>query len=247
MYSYVTLNGARIAYRISGEGRALVLMANNRRPLDFPAAAELSQRFRVVQIHPIGFGASDRPDDYDFGSIGEQVLAVLDHEGIGRFAVWGFSQTAAMAAIAARSTPRATALVMGGFTPIGVPTDGEMRRLEREPRLPRPPLEFWRSYRSYDWHHELRCFAGTKVAYIGSADPAIRRLRRLRPVLEGVGFTYLEFDGLDHAACSLGDSSETGRRVTQAVAECLPGQSLRGRRRVKDSNSDSSPPGPRMS
>jgi pimeloyl-ACP methyl ester carboxylesterase len=221
-YNYVSVDGARVAYRVSGDGPALVLMANNRRPLDFPATAELSQRFRVVQIHPIGFGASDRPDDYDFGSIGEQVLAVLDHEGIDQFRVWGFSQTAAMAAIAARSTTRANALVMGGFTPIGALTDGEMRRLEREPRLPRPPLEFWRSYRAYDWHHELRCFSGTKVASIGSADRAIRRLRRLRPVLEGIGFTYLEFDGLDHAACGLGDSSGTGRRVAQAVAEYLP-------------------------
>jgi len=151
-------------------------MKNNRRPLDYPVAELLSQQVRVLQIHPVGFGASDRPDDYDFGRIGDQVRAVLDHEGIDRFAVWGFSQPGCMSAIVARSTDRADALVMGGVTPIGFPTDG---------------------------------------------DPAIRKLRRLRPVLEGIGFTYLEFEGLNHGTCGLGDASADGRRVAQAVVDCL--------------------------
>ncbi|MEV4261086.1 hypothetical protein [Kribbella sp. NPDC049584] len=93
--------------------------------------------------------------------------------------------------------------------------------MEREPRLPRPALEFWRSYRSYDWHHELRLYSGTKIAYLGTEDPAIRRLRKLKPVLEGIGFTYLEFDGLTHSTCGLGDASADGRRVAQAVVDCL--------------------------
>jgi len=202
-HRYVTLHDARIAYRISGGGPAVVLMKNNRRPLDYPAAAVLSRRFRVVQVHPVGFGASDRPDDYDFGSIGEQVLAVLDHEGIDRFAVWGFSQPGAMAALVARHTTRAAALVMGGVTPIGFPTDAEMRRLEREPRLPHAALEFWRAYRAFDWHHELRTLTAARLIYTGTADKAIKRLRRLRPVLEGIGCTYLEFAPLDHPTSSL--------------------------------------------
>ncbi|WP_410785865.1 alpha/beta fold hydrolase [Kribbella sp. C-35] len=220
-YQYVAVAGARIAYRASGSGPALVLMKNNRRPLEYPVADALSQRFRVLQIHPVGFGASDRPAEYDFGSIGQQVLAVLDHERIDRFAIWGFSQPACMSAVVARSTDRAAALVMGGVPPIGFPTDGTMRRMEREPRLPKAALEFWRSYRSYDWHHELRCYAGRKVAYMGTADPAIRPFRKLRPVLQGIGFTYLEFDGLSHASCGLGDESADGRRVAQTVADLL--------------------------
>jgi pimeloyl-ACP methyl ester carboxylesterase len=220
-YQYAELAGARIAYRASGSGPALVLMKNNRRPPDYPIAGELSQQFRVLQIHPVGFGASDRPDEYDFGSIGDQVLAVLDREDIDRFAIWGFSQPACMSAIAARSTDRATALVMGGVTPIGFPTDGEMRRLEREPRLPRAALEFWRSYRSYDWHHELRLYQGANIAYLGTADSAIRRLRKLKPVLQGIGFSYFEFDGLTHSTCGLGDTSADGRRVAQTVVDCL--------------------------
>jgi pimeloyl-ACP methyl ester carboxylesterase len=220
-YQHAELAGARIAYRASGSGPALVLMKNNRRPLDYPITDELSRRFRVLQLHPVGFGASDRPGFYDFGSIGDQVLTVLDREGIDRFAIWGFSQPACMSAIAARSTDRATALVMGGVIPIGFPTDGEMRRLEREPRLRRATLDFWRSYRSYDWHHELRLYPGAKIAYLGTNDPAIRRFRKLKPVLEGIGFTYFEFDGLTHSTCGLGDASAHGRRVARTVVDCL--------------------------
>jgi pimeloyl-ACP methyl ester carboxylesterase len=226
-YQYVAVDGARIAYRASGSGPALVLMKNNRRPLNYPVTDVLAQRFRVLQIHPVGFGAADRPEEYDFGSIGRQVLAVLDHERIDRFAVWGFSQPACMSAVVARSTDRAAALVMGGVAPIGFPTDGTMRRMEREPRLPKAALEFWRSYRSYDWHHELRCYEGTKVAYMGTADPAIRRLRKLKPVLEGIGFSYLEFEGLSHASCGLGDESADGLRVARTVADRLLGGGLK--------------------
>ncbi|WP_371405235.1 alpha/beta hydrolase [Kribbella sp. NBC_00662] len=221
MYEYAERAGARIAYRASGSGPAVVLIKNNRRPPDLPIADWLAQRFRVLQIHPVGFGASDRPDEYDFGSIGDQVLTVLDHQGIDQFAVWGFSQPACMSAMAARSTDRATALVMGGVPPIGFPTEAEMGRMEREPRLPRPALEFWRSYRAHDWHHELRLYSGAKVAYLGTADPAIRRFRRLKPVLEGIGFTYLEFDGLTHSTCGLGDASADGRRVARTVVDSL--------------------------
>ncbi|RZU19653.1 hypothetical protein EV645_1869 [Kribbella rubisoli] len=220
-FQYADLAGARIAYRASGSGPALVLIKNNRRPPDHPIAAWLSQRFRILQIHPVGFGASDRPNKYDFGSIGDQILTVLDREGVDQFAVWGFSQPACMAAIAARSTDRATALVMGGVSPIGFPSDGEMGRMEHEPRLPRPALEFWRSYRSFDWHHELRLYPGAKIAYLGTEDPAIRRLRKLKPVLEGIGFTYFEFAGLTHSTCGLGDASADGRRVAQTVVDCL--------------------------
>ncbi|GAA1583203.1 alpha/beta hydrolase [Kribbella karoonensis] len=220
-YRYVERAGARIAYRVSGSGAALVLLKNHRRPLHYAISAYLAERLRVFQVHPVGFGASDRPDGYDFGSIGEQVIAVLDREGVERFGVWGFSQTACMAAMVARSTERASALVMGGVPPIGILTDGEMRRLEREPRLPRPALEFWRAYRSYDWHHELRCYPGRRVAYMGTADPAIRRFRRLRTVLEGIGMTYLEFEGLTHSTCGLGDASSDGRRVAHTVCACL--------------------------
>ena len=245
-YQYVALHDARIAYRVSGTGPALVLMKNNRRPPDYPVAELLSRRFRVLQIHPVGFGASDRPEGYDFGSIGEQVLAVLDHEGIDRFAVWGFSQPAAMSAVVARSTGRAAALVMGGFPPIGSPTDGEMRRMEREPRLPRPPLEFWRHHRSYDWHHELRCFSGTKGGVHGHGRPS-HPTPPAPPTR--AGGDRLHVPGVRVASPTPPAVWATRRRAATSRRDRgrLPAQSRRGRWRVKVSKVDRSPLGPSTS
>lgn len=197
------------------------MIKNNRRPLDFPTATVLSDRFRVLQIHPVGFGASDRPADYAFGSIDAQVLAVLDREGVDRFVVWGFSQPGFMAAMTARATERAAALIIGGGSLIGFPSDAMMRRLEREPRLPRASLEFWRASRRFDWHHELRVLGRPALIYLGTADPAWKRLRRLRPVLRGCGCDVIEFPDLDHQSAGLGGTGVGLRRTVAAITEWL--------------------------
>lgn len=220
-YEYAVLAGAKIAYQLTGSGPAVVLVKNNRRPRDLGAVELLADRFRVVQVHPVGFGASDRPPDYSFGSIGAQVLAVLQREQIDRFVVWGFSQTGCMAAMVARSTDRAVALVAGGVPLIGVPTNATMRRFEREPRLPTPPLEFWRAYRGFDWHHELKAMTQPKLVYIGTSDPALSRMRRIEPVLRGCGCDYVEFQELNHTTAGLGDSSSGAQVVVKAITGWL--------------------------
>lgn len=96
-----------------------------------------------------------------------------------------------------------------------------MRRLEREPRLPVASLEFWRAYRRYDWHHELRMMQQPKLVYLGTGDPRIRKLRRLAPALRGCGCDYLEFDGLDHATSGFSDEATGGQRTTSAITACL--------------------------
>ncbi len=216
-YQNVTLDDARIAYRIQGAGPAIILINNNRRPRDTALALSLAEDFRVLQVHPVGFGASDRPEAYAFGSIDAQVLAVADEEGIDRFAVWGFSQTACMAALVARATDRAVALVAGGVPLIGIPSDATMRRLEREPRLPVAALEFWRAYRSFDWHHELRAMRQPKIVYLGTDAPNWKALRKVEPVLRGCGCDCLQFEGLDHRTAGPTDDSDAGRITRQTI------------------------------
>lgn len=223
-YEYAVLGGARIAYRVAGHGPVLVLIKNDQRPRDFSAVAQLANRFRVVQVHPVGFGASDRPADYAFGSIDDQVLAVMDREQIERFAVWGFSQTACMAALVARSTQRAVALIAGGAELVGVPTDTTMRRLEREPRLPRASLEFWRAYRQFDWHHELKTMTQPKLVYIGTADGGWIRVHRAQPVLTACGCHYVEFDGLDHDSAGLSADTHGLERTVPSITGWLEQQ-----------------------
>ena len=197
------------------------MVKNNRLPLEFGAARLLADRFRVFQIHPVGFGASDRPAEYDFGDIGAQLVAVMDREGVDRFVVWGFSQCAAMAAMAARSTKRVVALVAGGFQLLDTPTPGTMRRLEREPRLPWCALTFWRAFSALDWVQELRAMGLPKLLYIGTADPAYPRMHRYAPALRYCGCDILEFEGLDHTTAGLAAQSAGCAGTTGAVADWL--------------------------
>ena len=226
-YRHVTLDGARIAYQVTGSGPAIVVIKNNRRPPDYGAVPLLAHSFSVFQVHPVGFGASDRPGRFEFGDIAQQLLAVMDQEEVGRFVVWGFSQGAAMAVMAARATARAAAVVAGGFPLIGVPTDGVIRRMEREPRIPRASLEFWRAYRRLDWATELRALDCPKLTYIGTEDPARKTMRRVSGVLRYCGCDYVELEGLNHVTGGLGDCSNAGvattRAVTRWLAETLPG------------------------
>lgn len=218
---HVLHEGARIAYRRAGSGPTVVLVKNNRYPKDFGVVERLVDRFRVIQVHPVGFGASDRPPDYSFGSIDTQVLAVMDREQVDQFVVWGFSQTAAMAAMVARSTPRAVALIAGGMELIGEPTAATMRRLEREPRLPAASLGFWRAYRQIDWHRELKTMTKPKLMYIGTSDPGWPRMRRAEPMLHGCGCDYLQFGDLDHTTAGLSASTEGSHITVTAITNWL--------------------------
>lgn len=218
------VDGAAVAYRSAGAGPAIVLIKNNRRPLDFGPVAFLTDRFRVLQVQPVGFGASDRPEEYAFGSIDRQVLAVLDHEGVDRFVAWGFSQMAFMAAMAARGNDRACGLIVGGTSLIGFPTDATMRRLEREPRLPKAALEFWRASRRFDWHLELRDLGKPVLIYVGTADPGWPRFRKLGPVLRGCGCDCLDLPDLDHQTSGPGDTGPGRAMTVSAVTAWIDDQ-----------------------
>jgi len=47
-------------------------------------------------------------------------------------------------------------------------------------------------------------------------------MRRLKPVLQGIGCTYLEFEGLDHAASSLHQDTSDLRMIVETVVDQLP-------------------------
>ena len=79
-------------YSIAGQGRAVLVPKKDRH--GYLAATGLAERYRVLQVEPIGFGQSDRPDLYPSFSVPEQILAVCDAEGVEEFAVWGTHKVA---------------------------------------------------------------------------------------------------------------------------------------------------------
>lgn len=213
-----TYDSHRIWYRVAGSGPALVLIRQNRVPADDRQLSLFADRYTALQVTPIGFGASERPADYrPPNGIAPQVLAVLDQEGIDRFAVWGYSQGAAMAAVVALATPRAVAMIAGGHPLIGEPTSGTLRRLDKEPRLPIGAHAFWHWYAAHDWDRELSAMACTKIVYFGSEDRPTLRRRREQLIASGVD--VYEFAGLDHQTCDSGLGFE--QRVLPAVVERL--------------------------
>lgn len=125
-------------YRVSGHGPALVLLSLYRRRADLVHARILSDRWRVFQVHPLGYGYSDRVPGYAGEDLAGQVLAVLDHDGVERFVVWGYSKGGAMAACVARATHRAAGLVCGAFSLLDHPTDARLRQMDRRLRPDHP-------------------------------------------------------------------------------------------------------------
>ena len=75
---HVDFDGHRLAYGVSGDGPALVVLNLYRRRADMIQARILSDRWRVFQIYPLGYGYSDRVPGYAGEALPGQILGVLD-------------------------------------------------------------------------------------------------------------------------------------------------------------------------
>ncbi|MBW3589960.1 MAG: alpha/beta hydrolase [Actinobacteria bacterium] len=201
----VSFNGHCVAYRVAGEGPALVVLRQNRAKLDSIQLRALRDSYQVFQIDPLGYAASDRPAGYPAETLPDQVLSVLDHHGVDRFVCWGYSKSGAMSAAIARATPRAAGMVAGAFGLLNRPSEAMMRRGYRE--------AFYRWFFSFDWTHELAVMACPKLVYFGGDDLGEqgRSLRRTREQLEGTGVDVVEFEGLDHR--TIGDDDPMTTRI----------------------------------
>lgn len=201
---WISFAGHDLRYRVAGRGPALVLVKPHRHPADYPQLRSMAGRYRVIQIDPLGFGASDRPGDHPWGGIHSQVFAVVEREVVDRFAVWGYSQGGAMAAAVARAGQRrVVAMIAGGFSLATQPTDAWMARTEREQRVPDAARIFWRHFKQFNWAEELAEMTCSRLLYVGGDDRVhVAGIRRTRAALERGGTTLAEFDGLDHQTCN---------------------------------------------
>ena len=117
-------DGVRIAYASTGAGYPLVRAAHWLGHLDFdwqtpvwrPWIEALSARCRLVRYDSRGCGLSDRAvDDFGLERLVSDLEAVVDAEGLERFALLGMSQGgAASIAYAARHPERVSHLVLCG-------------------------------------------------------------------------------------------------------------------------------------
>jgi pimeloyl-ACP methyl ester carboxylesterase len=216
---YIDFDGHRVAYRVAGGGPALVVLHLYRRKEPLIHLRVLSDVWQVFEISPLGYGRSDRVPGYAGEFLVDQVLAVLDHHRVQDFVVWGYSKGGAMASCIARATPRAAALVCGGYSQLDFLTDGVMRRLDRRLRADHPSRSLWPWVQSFDWREELTALSRPALFYWGSDDRQMARgLRRARELLWPPGIEFLEFAGLDHGSF---DESALGHLVIPAVREWI--------------------------
>ena len=118
-----SFDGARIAYTVQGSGPAVLLLhgfaadhgLNWARPGVIDALAGAGRR--VIATDARGHGASDKPHEpgrYAGNTMVRDAQAVLDHLGVERVDVVGYSMGSMVAARLVPEEPRTRALVLGG-------------------------------------------------------------------------------------------------------------------------------------
>ncbi|WP_006245049.1 alpha/beta fold hydrolase [Mycolicibacterium tusciae] len=119
----VESRGYRIDYTVDGDGPPLLLIAGTlcaaRHWRDFGYCEALVRDWRVINVDPLGHGASDVPHDADAyvaAGVTADLVAVLDAEGIDRVTAWGYSRGGWLACnLASRHPERVDHIVVGAY------------------------------------------------------------------------------------------------------------------------------------
>jgi 3-oxoadipate enol-lactonase len=136
----ITVGNVRLACYISGAGDSpplVLLHALGEQSSTWDTVrAEFEPAFRVVAIDLRGHGESDRPGDYSFQSMTDDVLGVLDQLSLDRVTLVGHSLGGAVAYLVAQQQPtRIDRLIVEDAPP-------PFRRDRPLPTRPEGPLPF---------------------------------------------------------------------------------------------------------
>lgn len=100
----------------------------------------LTDRYRVLLVdYPsIGKSRDIAPQDLTADRVSADLLGVATAAGFDRFAYWGYSWSGAVGLQLAARTDRLTALVVGGWPPLGAPYAGILEATRRKQAHPEP-------------------------------------------------------------------------------------------------------------
>lgn len=186
----------------------------------------LSDRYRVLRVdYPSIGGSRDiAPEDLTADRVCHDLLAVASAAGFDRFAYWGYSWGAAVGLQLAARTDRLTALVLGGWPPLGAPYDGILQATRLKQPDPEPSsLKVLRSKAQYrQWETFYVSLQGwpeaeavaritcPKLIYFGGEGDLVEAgipiriasiIREQRAVLETQGWVVHELPGQGHGVC----------------------------------------------
>jgi len=187
----------------------------------------LTDRYRVLLVdYPsIGKSGSIPTAELTADRVCADLLRTADAAGFDRFAWWGFSWGGAVGLQLASRTDRLTALVCGGWPPLGAQY-AELLQAAREAAA-KPPasamavlrqasqyaqwVTFYESIRDWPEAEAVARITCPRMAFAGSAgDPTAGNdipvsiattIRQRRDELEAMGWCVREIPGRDHSVC----------------------------------------------
>ncbi len=167
---------------------------------------QLTDRYRVVAMdYPPRDSTQAFIDSFTADRVCADILAVADTAGVDRFAWYGFSWGGVVGLQLAARTTRLTALVCGGWPPLGGPYRETLEIALSQPR--NPFATYYRSLETWaeqDTVSRLTCprmtFAGVKDQFV--APKGMHRIGPLiaehREELERMGWTVRLVEGFGH-------------------------------------------------
>ena len=232
-------NGTGIYYELHGSGRPLLvtlpLMASHVEIFGKGAKLmrdgylnRLTERYRVLLVdYPsIGRSRDIAPQELTVDRVCADLLRVATAGGFDRFAYWGYSWSGAVGLQLAVRTKRLTALVIGGWPPLGAPYEGILQAtLAKQSNPEASSMVVLRSKNQYaQWGHyyqsmiawpEADSVAGIacpKMVFFGADGDLIEAgipiriasiIREHRTELEAQGWWVLEIPGHGHGVTAI--------------------------------------------
>lgn len=193
-------------YTVLGSGPTL--LAFDREPRGYFDA--LAQKYRVIVIdYPPRQMPKEHADSFTADRVSADVLAVADAVGAGRFAWYGFSWGAVVGLQLAVRTDRLTALVCGGWPPLGGQYQETLAFTEAAAARGGEThfLTYYRSLRNWAEREAVSRLTSPRFVFAGSRDQftagghAIRigpLIAEHRGELERMGWSVRLVDGFGH-------------------------------------------------
>ena len=192
--------------------------------------SRLTDRYRVlcVDYPSIGGSRDIAPEALTADRVCADLLGVASAAGFESFAYWGYSWGAAVGLQLAARTQRITALVLGGWPPLGAPYDAILQATRLKQSDPEPSslkvlrskdqYRQWEAYYSsmVDWAEaeSVASIHVPKMVYFGGDGDLVEAgipiriasiIRENRTMLEKQGWTLKELPGQGHGVCMTPD------------------------------------------
>jgi pimeloyl-ACP methyl ester carboxylesterase len=188
----------------------------------------LVDRYQVLLVdHPnIGQSRESQAHELTADRVCADLLSVATAAGFDRFAYWGYSWSGAVGLQLAARTHRLSALVVGGWPPLGAPYAGILQATLAKQANPEPSsMTILRNKAQYtQWEHYYRsmldwpeaasvaAIACSKMVYFGADGDLVEAgtpiriasiIRERRSTLESQGWRVHEIAGQGHGVCAL--------------------------------------------